>query len=849
MGWCFDNLSSEERCEIAERLVAESTYGRIISHDRHRNELVGLCPLHQEKNPSYSYNYGKDVFNCSSGCGGGDLIKLYSQIRGLDSKAGFSAFLDEFASYEPKSREGKVLQTKPKYAKPDSTNTINSNAEVKYIPESSWNELAQLTDLEISDFEKNRGWSREVIGNLDLRLIRIGEIQRIAIPIRDEQGRLLNIRKYAPGAAKNKVLNEKGHGHAQLWPLDACKKDSGLLWLCEGEADTICALSHGLDAITATGGAGTWRSEFNEYFRDRDVVIAYDGDLAGYNGAHKVATQICQVAKRVRILTWPEEMLVHKPPLDESHGQAQRRAKAAAYASRDGIASGYITRLPVKHGHDLTDFLVKFEKSVQDLEKLLANAEEVKPTHTQEVGPVYVHVEDGPERFYLRDPNTGRTKFCADTLAKELVKDLHLIQSREGPIYTWTGKHFRIISSLDLLAEGHKLLGEWASPTAIENAVKLARAMSLLPFGQTMNTRPELLNLPGGMLDLDTAEVEPHDPKYRSTFTFPFDVNPHNPKNCLKYKKFMWQKLCRMGPICDLQKFMASCLWPDNSFETALFLTGPSGTGKSTLLKVLIAMIGEENTTHLDLLQVRRDFDLVPMANSTLNVLFEAGEKLFSAQHFNSFVSGDRVQAEHKFGEAFQFYPRCKLAFSCNRLPRTSGYSPAILQRVLVINMDNVSRGTDKQIANYDQVLLEEGEGIMAWMLAGLYFLRKDGRFIKSKYSRHLLNNYQQDINPLERFWDECLTTDLTRSQPTDGYDQTHHRKELWLPNKKLKEVYDRWCEENGHRPSALNTLTARLSEMTHRGLIRKGSKRMTDQGRLAGVLGLGLKLRGEGES
>ena len=171
--------------------------------------------------------------------------------------------------------------------------------------------------------------------------------------------------------------------------------DPKLTYLCEGEADTICALSHGLEAITVTGGAGSWRPEFSGHFKDRDVVIAYDADLTGYSGAQKVAKELAPVAARVRILIWPEQMLAEGPPGGDSPAQAKKRARAAANAHKEEISTGYVPMLPVKHGMDLSDYLVGLGHSVAQLEALLASAEEIPKPELQ------------PSRFWGLNPGNN----------------------------------------------------------------------------------------------------------------------------------------------------------------------------------------------------------------------------------------------------------------------------------------------------------------------------------------------------------------------------------------------------------------------------------------------------------
>ena len=49
-------------------------------------EYVGLCPLHQEKTPSFHVNDSKGVFYCHGCHVGGDVVSFVQQIEGIDFK-------------------------------------------------------------------------------------------------------------------------------------------------------------------------------------------------------------------------------------------------------------------------------------------------------------------------------------------------------------------------------------------------------------------------------------------------------------------------------------------------------------------------------------------------------------------------------------------------------------------------------------------------------------------------------------------------------------------------------------------------------------------------------------------
>jgi len=114
---------------------------------------------------------------------------------------------------------------------------------------------------------------------------------------------LLDVRKYNPGN-KPKVKSRTNCPSGLIIPFDIWKETSPkrVTILCAGEKDMAVARSHGLNAITFTGGEQA-RPKMLEPFRDRIVAICYDNDEAGKTGAIKVATELYGIAHTVKIVT------------------------------------------------------------------------------------------------------------------------------------------------------------------------------------------------------------------------------------------------------------------------------------------------------------------------------------------------------------------------------------------------------------------------------------------------------------------------------------------------------------------------------------------------------------------
>lgn len=127
---------------------------------------------------------------------------------------------------------------------------------------------------------------------------------RVWIPIYDADGGIVNVRKYKPGAKKDKMVPyAAGYNKARLFPIEALKSDT--IVLTEGEMDCLVARQYGFPAMTTTGGADTWLAEFTAEFKGKRVFVCYDADEAGKKAGLAVARKLSHVAIESRCVHLP----------------------------------------------------------------------------------------------------------------------------------------------------------------------------------------------------------------------------------------------------------------------------------------------------------------------------------------------------------------------------------------------------------------------------------------------------------------------------------------------------------------------------------------------------------------
>mgnify|MGYP005852960245 CR=1 FL=1 len=738
MGHAANHLGGGQLEDIAKGLfTVQSEKG---------GELIGLCPVHDEQNPSFSYNPAKDKCHCFS-CGfGGDIIDLWRTVRGYaDKKEGFKAFCDEFGISDSLNI--------PKYEKKPETPPLND----------AYDMLGQLPDDWIKKLIQIRGWSPGAMAFLGLRQQthyqdkKTGDIkllkrpERVAIPVTDDQGDVRNIRLYKTGPLRGKEAKiiswGKQYGDARLFP--AMPREKGTVLLCEGEPDTICAISQGFNAITQTSKPKSWKKDQLAKFKDRDVVIAFDADQPGQMYAKEYAgPQISKVARSVRILEWPDFM-----------GRRQ-----------DGL-------WPEKDGQDLTDFFVKHRQTAVDLERLMDAAAFFQPPDPD--------VDVQCLEFFERGVN-DRLSFKPRLLAEKILSLYTVLYIPDtGLMYRYNKRYWEIFFEDHLKAVAVKMLGNEAKQAWVQDAIFQVKTLSTIPHGRELNDRMDFICVKNGMLNIRTGELSPHAPEYYATYELDVTFNPESKDRCNRFLQFLQETVQTPEVIMQVQEFMGYCFLRQVPFAKCLLLLGPGSDGKSKLLKLIRELVGPDNCAAVSFSEMEDQFLRSSLYQKAVNISTEIGSKAVESPYFKAITAGDPVNAAFKHKNTFSFIPYCKLIFAANKMPRVLDNSDGLFRRILPIEFKRQFAEDDPDTDPFleDKLLAEKSE-IFHWALAGLQRLMRTKRFTASDETERLLMEYKRLNNPVVCFvQDMCELDSNSMTQKAD-----------------LFKKYEEYCRSGNYR-------------------------------------------------
>jgi len=299
---------------------------------------------------------------------------------------------------------------------------------------------------------------------------------------------------------------------------------------------------------------------------------------------------------------------------------------------------------------------------------------------------------------------------------------------------------------------------------------QISTRLERLKFADTFDRDPLLLNVPNGIVDLSTGQLEPHRPD--ALLTKITGIPFISTAKCDMAEKFLAHTFdCNQDVIEYVVKLMGYFLSGLTKEQAFWFLYGPGATSKSTFVKLVRRLAGEYATTlpaHALIIDRNKnqDYGLAELAGVRLATAVEIGQgRRLDSATVKQITGQDPIKACRKYENYFEFRSEAKLVIATNHRPAIRETSDAIWRRVKSIPF-LVVIPEKARVDNLEDKLIEaEGPGILALAVRGFQRYLVEG-LQEPKEIRAAIDEYRRSEDLVARFIDEHCVIDVTSRVP-----------------------------------------------------------------------------------
>ena len=282
--------------------------------------------------------------------------------------------------------------------------------------------------------------------------------------------------------------------------------------------------------------------------------------------------------------------------------------------------------------------------------------------------------------------------------------------------------------------------------------------LDLLVGHNTPMSEAKYIAFKNGVLNIETNEFEDFSPDYVITNKIDFDYNPD------AYSEITDRTLNKLAcQDSDIRKLLEEVigytLYRRNELRKAFIMIGDKANGKSTYLDMIKTMLGEDNTCALDLKELGDRFKTAELFGKLANIGDDIGDEFIpNPAIFKKLTSGDRLNAERKGQDPFDFNNYSKMLFSANNIPRIKDKSGAVISRLVIIPFNATFSVNDEDFDPYIKYKLRKPEAIEYLIQVGIEGLKRvlaNQKFTVSNKVQKELEEYEENNNPILLFFKE----------------------------------------------------------------------------------------------
>lgn len=223
-------------------------------------ELYARCPFHNDQGkPNFRFSEKKDTWFCDVCNTGGGVVEFVAQLSGKTPKDVFKEWAVEMSGDKMKDVIKKVGRAKEETTAPQG----------------------------------------KIVATYDYL---------------DDKGRLAyQVVRLEPKSFRQRHKNAKDEW---VWNMEGVTRllyrlpeviEADQVWICEGEKDVDALRDLGYIATTNTGGAGKWLEGYNQYLKNKTVILCPDNDDPGRKHGDVITESLKDQVHSIKLVSLPKD--------------------------------------------------------------------------------------------------------------------------------------------------------------------------------------------------------------------------------------------------------------------------------------------------------------------------------------------------------------------------------------------------------------------------------------------------------------------------------------------------------------------------------------------------------------
>ncbi len=332
--------------QILETARIEDVVSEFVTLRKRGSNLIGVCPFHKEKTPSFNVNPARNIFKCF-GCGkAGDSVRFIMEhehysypeaLRYLAKKYGIKIeereqTPEELAAQNERERMFNINSFAQEYfSNIMMTSDEGQSVGLAYFHERGFRDAIinrfQLgycpnSGSAFTDYAMHHGYDKDLLikvgltGSYENRLYDRYQ-GRVIFPIHNLTGKVIGFggRILTKEKTKAKYVNspesEIYNKSQTLYGIFFARNEISRLDNCilvEGYADVLSMHQAGIENVVASSGTSLTTEQIRMISRyTKNITMLYDGDAAGIHAALRGTNMILEEGMNVRIVVLPPE--------------------------------------------------------------------------------------------------------------------------------------------------------------------------------------------------------------------------------------------------------------------------------------------------------------------------------------------------------------------------------------------------------------------------------------------------------------------------------------------------------------------------------------------------------------